>query len=114
MHTGPTAIARTALEDGTLDRLSGVGRGTGVTAVILAAGRGSRLGFDCKPLAVVGGITLLERAGGTARSAGIERLLVVVASLEGRVASFCHANLRGVEVALASDWERGNGATAAA
>src|SRR3954470_17471952 len=101
MHTGPTPIARTALEDGTLDRMSGVGRATGVTAVILAAGRGTRLGFDCKPLAIVGGMTLLERAVLTARTAGIKRV-VVVASLDGRVASFCHANLPGVELALAS------------
>src|SRR3954452_22111653 len=114
MHTGPTLIARTALEDGTLDRMSGVGRATGVTAVILAAGRGTRLGFDCKPLAIVGGITLLERAVLTARTAGIKRVVVVVASLDGRAASFCHANLPGVELALASDSERGNGATAAA
>src|SRR3954452_24562369 len=114
MHTGPTLIARTALEDGTLDRMSGVGRATGVTAVILAAGRGTRLGFDCKPLAIVGGMTLLERAVLTARTAGIKRVVVVVASLDGRVASFCHANLPGVELALASDSERGNGASAAA
>src|SRR4051795_4886656 len=114
MHTGPTPIARTALTDGTLDRASTVGRATGVSVVILAAGRGTRLGFDCKPLAIVGGVTLLERAVATARSAGIERVVVVVASLDGRVASFCHANLRGVELALACDSERGNGASAAA
>src|SRR4051794_39116697 len=114
MYAGPTAMARTALEYGRLDGMSAVGRARGVTAVILAAGRGTRLGFDCKPLAIVGGITLLERAVATARTAGIERLVVVVASLDGRVASFCHSNLRGVELALTSDWERGNGATAAA
>src|SRR3954454_4265394 len=114
MHTGPTPTARTALQDGTLESMSAVGGATGVSAVILTAGRGTRLGFDCKPLAIVGGITLLERAVLTARTAGIERLVVVVASLDGRVASFCHSNLRGVELALTSDWERGNGATAAA
>src|SRR3954468_24285969 len=114
MHTGPTPTARTALQDGTLESMSAVGGATGVSAVILTAGRGTRLGFDCKPLAIVGGITLLERAVLTARSAGIERVVVVVASLEGRVASFCRANLGGVELALASDSERGNGATAAA
>src|SRR3954452_6548612 len=113
MHTGPTPMARTALKDGTPERVSVVGA-TGVTAVILAAGRGTRLGFDCKPLAIVGGVTLLERAVVTARSAGIERVVVVVASLDGRVASFCHAHLRGVELALACDSQRGNGATAAA
>src|SRR4051795_10799015 len=114
MHTGPTPIARTALTDGTLDRASTVGRATGVSVVILAAGRGTRLGFDCKPLAIVGGITLLERAVATARTAGIERVVVVVASLDGSVASFCRAKLPGVELALASDSMRGNGATAAA
>src|SRR3954466_9425688 len=114
MHTGPTPIARPALTDGTLDRPSTGGRATGVSVVILAAGRGTRLGFDCKPLAIVGGVTLLERAVVTARSAGIERVVVVVASLDGRVASFCHAHLRGVELALACDSQRGNGASAAA
>src|SRR3954447_5394644 len=94
--------------------MSAVGGATGVSAVILTARRGTRLGFDCKPLAIVGGITLLERAVLTARSAGIERVVVVVASLEGRVASFCRANLGGVELALASDSARGNGATVAA
>src|SRR3954453_2349634 len=94
--------------------MSAVGGATGVSVVILTAGRGTRLGFDCKPLAIVGGMTLLERAVVTARSAGLERVVVVVASLDGRVASFCHANLPGVELALASDSERGNGATAAA
>src|SRR3954468_7702238 len=113
MHTGPTPTARTALQDGTLESMSAVGGATGVSAVILTAGRGTRLGFDCKPLAIVGGITLLERAVLTARSAGIERVVVVVASLDGRVASFCRANLRGVELALASDSDRGK-ATAAA
>src|SRR3954470_17876233 len=114
MHTGPTSIVRTAHDDGTRDRMSAGGRATGVSAVILTAGRGTRLGFDCKPLAIVGGITLLERPVLTARSARIERVVVVVASLEGRVASFCRANLGGVELALASDSERGNGATVAA
>src|SRR3954470_13835967 len=114
MHTGPTSIVRTAHDDGTRDRMSAGGRATGVSAVILTAGRGTRLGFDCKPLAVVGGITLLERAVATARSAGIGRVVVVVASLDGPVASFCHANLRGVELALACESERGNGASAAA
>src|SRR3954451_3377710 len=114
MHTGATPVVRTALDDGTPDRMSAVARATGVTAVILTAGRGTRLGFDCKPLAIVGGMTLLERAVVTARSAGLERVVVVVASLDGRLASFCHANLRGIELALASDSERGNGASAAA
>src|SRR4051812_23237426 len=59
------------------------------TAVILAAGRGTRLRAPCKPLAIVGGQTLLERAVRTASAAGIHRVVVVVDSPEGAVASFC-------------------------
>src|SRR3954451_7752130 len=114
MHTGPTPTARTALDDITLDRVDALDRPTGVTAVILAAGQGTRLGLGCKPLAGVGGISLLERAVGTARTAGIGRVVVVVASLDGSVASFCRAHLSGVELALAADSARGNGASAAA
>lgn len=83
-----------------------------VTAVILAAGRGSRLRAPCKPLAVVGGRTLLERAVGTARAAGIERVVVVVDSVDGPVTRFCHRHLPDVELAWAPDHARGNGASA--
>src|SRR4051812_21113322 len=113
MHTGRTPT-RAAPDDGPLARVSALDRAIGVSAVILAAGQGTRLGVRCKPLAIVGGITLLERAVATARTAGIERVVVVVASLDGSVASFCRAQLPSVELALASDSMRGNGATAAA
>ena len=82
-----------------------------VTAVILAAGRGSRLGARSKPLAIVGGVTLLERAVATARAAGIGRIVVVVDALDGAVASFCNSNVPGVEVAWSPDHARGNGAS---
>jgi choline kinase/phosphatidylglycerophosphate synthase len=82
-----------------------------VTAVILAAGRGSRLGARSKPLAIVGGVTLLERAVATARAAGIGRIVVVVDALDGAVASFCRSNVPGVEVAWSPDHARGNGAS---
>jgi choline kinase/phosphatidylglycerophosphate synthase len=82
-----------------------------VTAVILAAGRGSRLGARSKPLAVVGGVTLLERTVATARAAGIGRTVVVVDSLDGPVAEFCRERLPDVELAWARDHARGNGAT---
>ena len=85
-----------------------------VTAVILAAGRGTRLRAPCKPLAVVGGVTLLDRALATARAAGITRRVVVVASLEGPVASFCRRHHPDVEVVPALDHVRGNGATVVA
>src|SRR3954464_15769691 len=122
MHIDPVPIARTALPDATAGGGSAPDRATGVTAVILAAGPrpraaagpGSRRGLGCKPLAIVGGVTLLERAVATARGAGIARVMVIVASPDGSVASFCRANLPAVEVALASDSARGNGASAAA
>jgi 1L-myo-inositol 1-phosphate cytidylyltransferase / CDP-L-myo-inositol myo-inositolphosphotransferase len=82
-----------------------------ITAVILAAGRGTRLRAGSKPLAIVGGTTLLERAVATARAAGIRRIVVVVDALDGPVASFCRTRLRDVEVAWAPDHARGNGAT---
>ena len=85
-----------------------------VTAVIVAAGQGTRLRARCKPLAVVGGMTLLDRALATARAAGIERRVVVVASLDGPVAAFCRRHHPDVEVVAAPDHARGNGATVVA
>jgi choline kinase/phosphatidylglycerophosphate synthase len=85
-----------------------------VTAVILAAGQGTRLRAPSKPLAVVGGNTLLERAVATAHEAGIGRVVVVVDRLDGPVAAFCRARLPDVELAWARDCARGNGATVAA
>src|SRR5829696_5173453 len=76
-----------------------------------AAGRGSRLGDGSKPLAIVGGVTLLERAVATARAAGIGGIVVVVDALDGAVASFCRTNVPGVEVAWSPDHARGNGAS---
>src|SRR5215212_2979220 len=85
-----------------------------VTAVIVAAGRGTRLRAPSKPLAVVGGVTLLDRALATARAAGIARRVVVVASLDGPVAAFCRRHHPDVEVVPAPDHARGNGATVVA
>jgi 1L-myo-inositol 1-phosphate cytidylyltransferase / CDP-L-myo-inositol myo-inositolphosphotransferase len=85
--------------------------GVPVTGVILAAGRGTRLGVASKPLAVVGGVTLLERAVAALTVAGIDRVVVVVDSLDGPVASCCRRRLPHVEVVCAYDCARGNGAT---
>src|SRR5215213_5942991 len=85
-----------------------------ITAVILAAGRGTRLGPRCKPLVVVGGVTLLERAEATARAAGIRRIVVVVPSRNGQVATFCRAAMPELELVEASECRRGNVATVAA
>src|SRR5215204_6340581 len=83
-----------------------------VTAIILAAGRGSRLRAACKPLVVVGGRALLERAVGTARAAGIDRVVVVVDDMDGPVAAFCREHLPDVELAWAAEHARGHGASA--
>jgi choline kinase len=85
-----------------------------VTAVIVAAGRGSRLRAGCKPLAIVAGVTLLERALATVRAAGIRRYVVVVGSLDGPVASFRRRRRPDVELVCAPDHARGNGATVVA
>ena len=85
-----------------------------VTAVIVAAGRGTRLRAGCKPLAVVGGVSLLERTLETARAAGIRRRVVVVGALDGPVAVFCREHHPDVEVVCAPDHARGNGATVVA
>jgi 1L-myo-inositol 1-phosphate cytidylyltransferase / CDP-L-myo-inositol myo-inositolphosphotransferase len=85
-----------------------------VTAVIVAAGQGTRLRAGCKPLAVVGGVTLLERTLATARAAGVSRQVVVVGSLDGPVAAFCREHLPEVELVPAPDHARGNGASVVA
>jgi choline kinase/phosphatidylglycerophosphate synthase len=110
MHAEPPQTATAAPESGEPASADP----SEVTAVILAAGRGTRLGARCKPLATVGGVTLLERAVGCARTAGVRRIVVVVPSLDGEVAAFCRGHLPGVEVAPAPDCVRGNGATVAA
>jgi choline kinase/phosphatidylglycerophosphate synthase len=110
MHADPPQIA--AATPQSAKRASAARRE--VTAVILAAGRGTRLGAHCKPLAVVGGVTLLERAVVSVCTAGIRRVVVVVAGRDGEVAAFCRAHLPEVEVAAAPDCVRGNGATVAA
>ncbi len=45
-------------------------------AIILAAGRSSRMG-RAKALLPIGGVTSLERVAGSLRAAGVERIVVV-------------------------------------
>jgi choline kinase len=66
------------------------------------------------PLAIVGGVTLRERALATAQAAAIRRYVVVVGSLDGPVRSFCRRRRPDVEVVSAPDHARGNGATVVA
>jgi 1L-myo-inositol 1-phosphate cytidylyltransferase / CDP-L-myo-inositol myo-inositolphosphotransferase len=86
--------------------------GSGVAAVVLAAGEGSRLGEPSKPLATVAGATLLERTVGTLREIGIDRIIVVVGHAKEAVAEFVAA--RGLEVELVEndDFSAGNGSSA--
>jgi 1L-myo-inositol 1-phosphate cytidylyltransferase / CDP-L-myo-inositol myo-inositolphosphotransferase len=67
-------------------------------AVILAAGTGSRLGQPSKPLAVIAGATLLERAVTAVRAAGAERVIVVVGHAKEAVERFVAE--RGLDVEL--------------
>src|SRR5512132_2357093 len=66
--------------------------------VILAAGASSRLGGVSKPLARVAGVTLVERAVSTFRSAGVERIVVVVGHASADVREFVAR--RGLDVEL--------------
>jgi molybdopterin-guanine dinucleotide biosynthesis protein A len=49
----------------------------GIGAILLAGGRGSRMGGVHKPLLEVGGITLLDAATAAARDAGAEPIIAV-------------------------------------
>lgn len=86
------------------------------TAVILAAGRGSRLApSGCsetysKPLIQVAGTTLLERTITSCRRAGVERILVVTGFRADRVAAEAESISRGdVEVVHNERWQQANG-----
>jgi choline kinase/phosphatidylglycerophosphate synthase len=81
-------------------------------AVILAAGTGSRLGVGSKPLARLGGITLLERAVTTLRSVGIEEIIVVVGHEAERVCELVGERGLGVRLVENTDFARGNGSSA--
>ena len=86
------------------------------TAVILAAGRGSRLDprggrqdFS-KPLIEVGGRTLLDRTMQCCRLAGAERILVVTGFRAELVADEAERLDRGdVETVYNPDWRKANG-----
>jgi choline kinase len=72
-----------------------------MTAVILAAGRGSRLngtaGDKPKCLVRAGGMTLLDRQIGALRRAGVDDIVVVVGCQAERVRQSCGTSVRYVE-----------------
>jgi choline kinase/phosphatidylglycerophosphate synthase len=79
--------------------------------VILAAGSSSRLGGVPKPLARVAGVTLLERAVATFRSAGVERIVVVVGHAGASVREFVARRGLDVELVDNGDFGLGNGSS---
>ncbi len=86
----------------------------GVSAVILAAGEGSRLGQPSKPLARVGGVSLLERAIVTVRSVGVTRVIVVVGHAKEAVERFVSSRGLDVELIENEHFSAGNGSSAVA
>jgi choline kinase len=86
------------------------------TAVILAAGRGSRLAPSghsetySKPLISIAGTTLLGRTIQSCRIAGARRIVVVTGFRADRVAAEAEALSRGdVEVVYNPRWKQSNG-----
>ncbi len=92
------------------------------TAVILAAGAGTRMRVggarEPKPLVRLLGISLLERSMRTLRDMGVRRFIVVTGHEADRVAAHAHEiakrNGLSVKVIQAPDWHKGNGASALA
>ena len=88
-----------------------------VTCVILAAGLGKRMeaGGESKPLVLVAGLALLERAIATAHQAGVGDFVVITGFHSDRVDAFLDDLRRRRRVAITSRycpfWERGNGAS---
>jgi choline kinase len=83
------------------------------SAVILAAGRGSRLGGETsKPLVEVGGVPLIGRVLAGVRQAGVEEVVLVLGyqgeRLRRAVSEGLGANLH-LRFAYNSAWERSNG-----
>ncbi len=84
------------------------------TAVILAAGNGSRMrGEVPKPLMPILGMRLVERAILSLAAAGVDRFVVVTGASGDEVAAGLRAARRlrelDVEVVYCEDWARGNG-----
>lgn len=90
-------------------------KGTGVDAVIIAAGYGSRLRdlSDSKPLTPVAGIPLIELGVLQARAAGVNRVVVVTGHEAARVEQFLDGQAArwGIDVVAerVADWSRPNG-----
>ncbi len=92
------------------------------SAVILAAGSGTRLRREAsslpKPLVVLRGLSLAERSITQMLAVGVNQFFVVLGSDADRVRCEFElvADRRGcrIDFAVAEDWQKGNGASAAA
>ncbi|HZB74594.1 MAG TPA: nucleotidyltransferase family protein [Solirubrobacteraceae bacterium] len=78
------------------------------TALVLAAGEGKRFG-GAKQLALVRGRPLLAHAVGTARAAGVDRVVVVLGARADAVRAA--VDLTGVDVAVCDAWAQGMSAS---
>lgn len=88
-----------------LARPSGAGgQDEAPVGVILAAGRGSRVPNGSSALTVVAGTTLLERAVGTFRAVGIEKIVVVLGHDSERVRKFLRRRELRVRLAENGDF----------
>jgi CDP-L-myo-inositol myo-inositolphosphotransferase len=87
-------------------------------AVILAAGEGSRFGWDDgpKPLVRVLGLTLAERVVDSCLAVGVERFVFVLGHRSEEIQAYLEPAMRRrgctAEFVVAEHWERGNGASA--
>jgi CTP:molybdopterin cytidylyltransferase MocA len=77
---------------------------TGVSAIVLAAGGGSRFG-DGKLLARLGGRPLIEAVLDNLRQAPVDEVIVVVGADAQRLRDVCERH--GVRIVENEEWERG-------
>jgi len=95
--------------------MSGRAGGPGLTCVIIAAGRGSRLAARApsKPLLEVAGRALIDRAIDAARSAGVREFVVVTgyaaAGVEAHLRARAGSDGLSITAVRNEEWERENG-----
>jgi len=96
-------------------RAGGTVRNDGLTCVIIAAGRGSRLAdrAESKPLLKVGGKALIDRAIDAARRAGVREFVVVTGyagdMVEAHLRAKAAADGTSIVTVRNDEWEKENG-----